>query len=1408
MITRECLKKGNTVLLCGKSNNEIFKRTFTVIRRLNGEGSSAVCYEAYYEPGRKGILKEFYPAEPEKSYGLKRNKNNRQLICQTGLNEARESFLKAERKYIEPYLLLLETKNNDKDNVLATFVPDFEIYHGCDDEGNIIGTTYIWTPQPEAETFDKICTEIHKHPAKDPEHKLVIALKAIYSLTNCVCALHKLGIFHRDINPNNFGFLKREDKLLTEYLSMFDVNTLCSAYDSGDEIVRTEGYCEPEAFKSETGINRANNKTDIYSIGASLFTAVIVSDEVKENNYHYKAEYYDRLEEMVDSSKLIKASESNSHPRLKEALTRIFQKCLCERSGRYENCEELAEELDKALYYAVPAEAAAKGYLDGKWVYTELEKSLDKNKEKNSYLSMQYHLYKHPLYKCVKDDEKTINVLLFGFGSYGQKFLNACLQAGQILGKELNVTVVSNNETDKDIYLKDKPELAEFFNIDGSLSEKEDSYGSVAFEKAELANNSSVSRSAVLQNVIYEHYDNKRPHYIFIALGKDAVNYAEAKACKKAAETFEMDCVISYACEKTEPSAADTAPIYPVYVNGDIKKSELYPEIERMAFNTHLIWEKNINVDYKPIKDNFNKPYNHDSSVSSVLSIKYKLYSIGIDLDRLSFNEAALRFSEEVIEKNDIEKKNNLIWIEHRRWVAEKLCDGWSRMKNLEDCKGKDTKDKIHKRHICILKSRPDQKLDDEYEADNFEKWDSASEGELQQLDELDRMSVELHRMYKRRAEGVSRQNSLNGDIIMSIRSFIEGHRKAFAAFQEWFSCMKDIVGSDGHNSAYNVKQKVYSYKGLKESFLNSLDTLTAESKKAVKGQVEAFDAVFYPVLACTEYHSWKNEDTKIINSIPFILTYTEEAYLAIPYACGDKYNTLSDVSFGNVAAATPVNPERIIYLYLIEEKQDVKNLLDSLPGVISYMNKKKFRAAVDFLLMYTGNTANSVNQEFLQELKKTGGGKIRTIKTIMLDEPEDAPAEAEAYLKKRSKGKKLFAVEKNLTNLSSMMRVGRVYKKFPSYRFVSKSMRFEDLFNCDMLRFLRKDSFITVSDMLAFQCSLSDSSNNPEFFRDYNRLFTMYKQKTRAWKSLCDKLLSYSEKNDVAAVFKKDPRNKKSIVQNYSFRRPAFCSRGAAKIIDFLKTKEIIEEGSCVKSYLSDSCEIIIKDPYGYAEEFESLFSREDILINHSGISFSYNKNREACVVFENLKVSGLKLDKDRKKEHLELLNFFREINYIMNYKELDGTVSFTYAGSKIKELLTTAGKILEIYIYHKVMESGEFNDVVCSHEINWEETDVKSEFDCIITKGFSSLFIECKARPYIEQDFYFKLNGLMRKFGINAKAVLIADTMEKDSRDNALNNTMQRKRGDMIDVVTVYNRRDIANIGDTLLKLIKEDF
>lgn len=1245
------------ITLCGESDGVIFKRTFKIVKKID-EGASVICYEAYHENSGHGILKEFYPQD---AFGVGRDKNG-QIVHSTEFKDAYKRFESAMAQYVEPYERLLIAKRNDISQELATFIPPFEIYHGCNSDGLPAGTVYIWTPEPKLVTFDKICEDIHKHPIKKPEHKLVTVLSAIDTLTKCICSLHKSDMLHRDIKPSNFGFIKRGDDTLTQTLSMFDINTICSVYGDLDSVVGSPGYMEPEA-----GYEIASNQTDIYAIGATLFHAIIICDETSENGYIYQEDFYSQIQDLVDNSKLIQASEANSHPRLRNILAKILSKCLCERANRYENCEELIEDLDIALYYALPSEIAHKYISGATWILADVEKSFDNKEETNSTLAIQQLLFAHPLYQYVKNAEPDINILIVGFGNYGQKFLDAVLQVGQMRNKYLNVMVISDDVTDKQLYISARPALAQFFNIDGSITDSETSYGSVAFSVASLERKNLVANEEIFQNLTLEHYESSPLHYVFIALGDDLLNRSAANACLEVSDVLERKCTIGYVCEGNM-SDEHSDSLTPVFVRGEINKTPFYNEIERMAFNTHLIWEKNLNIDARKVKAEFKKKYNYNSCLSLVLSLKYKLFSVGIDLDQLTSGQAAQMFALMIADKKNLEIKNELIWIEHRRWVTEKLCLGWQGITDLNDCAFGATKDEKHKRHVCILRSRPDQKLASEYKVNNsYDKWDSATDSEIARLDDLDQMSVKLHRVYCQKANEVKTENLLAGHSIAVMREQITGNKNATAAFNEWYSCLKDIWNGDSG--------RVRLYKGLKEAFLHSAEKLPFERKKAITEQVKSFEALYYPIIASMEYRDWKKDDVELINNIPFVLTYSENAYMIIPYTIGDNAEM-----FSNVAAPTIVNPARVLYLYMIENKYDVIKLKDTLPYVVEYMQKKKLKSKIEIVLLYHRTIGSVVPGNLDEEIFAIGNKRIlHPIKHILYDSIEELPKAVSEYLTHRSKGKPLFAIEKNKSPLSSMLQVSGVCNKFANYQFDSQNAKFCSLHECEAFGYINKAAYISVSDMVSFKLSSSESSNQPEFFLEYKDLWKKYSEKSSTWKVLCDVLSDYSAKHDVIATFKKlPPREKHHTSEEYRYIIPFECCKNVMKVMGYLKSHEVLEVNSFISGYTTNSCEIHIVDRCRYKKEYDRLFADVYALMAENAISINLNtRTRDITVTFNNLMVSGVQLGGGKSGELHALLEYFNQNGYIINLtKNVEGQFNFTYSTLQIKELLTTAGK------------------------------------------------------------------------------------------------------------------------------------
>lgn len=336
MDSRAFMRKGEKITLCEEISGN--KKTFSIISK-DGAGSSSVSYIATC--GRKtGRLKEFYPCNYNNGelFAIIRKKDN-QLFCSNQNQDVAETYVAMMDEYIESYHILEDAKKEAEkgNNSFNTFIPTFEIFRGCDENGNIGGSAYIWTIDNtgDFETFDKYLDKIHKHPSRNPAKALFVILKTLYNLTECVKTLHTAGLIHSDIKPENFGFSIRDGRYLTEQVQLFDVNSIYSVYTNFPTFTGTTGFCAPEVLKG-----KITNQSDLYSIGAVLFNAIALNDDIKDSLY--LDEYYTHIEEIVTNSKLLNASPITASVRFQTKISGILKKCLAkELRKRIDNCDEL-----------------------------------------------------------------------------------------------------------------------------------------------------------------------------------------------------------------------------------------------------------------------------------------------------------------------------------------------------------------------------------------------------------------------------------------------------------------------------------------------------------------------------------------------------------------------------------------------------------------------------------------------------------------------------------------------------------------------------------------------------------------------------------------------------------------------------------------------------------------------------------------------------------------------------------------------------------------------------------------------------------------------------------------------------------------------------------------------------------
>lgn len=1452
---RKKLKPGDSILL-SKRNNSLLRETYT-IDSVIGEGSSVVCYTAIRESKdgvkEEGILKEFYPLFSKDGKDGKRKLCNSLLrlpnhqlvpVVPKGEEKNIQEFNEMCEEYYESYKQLMEKTISNKIlnnyfsriDILCGFMTreiedEFDLKLPCveekkkapDDLDRIKPTIYIWSQQLSGEVLDSYLEKVREDLKENPEKILRDILIVMKELTDCIKALHEAGMLHMDIKPSNFLVCFNTYHNISNIM-MIDINTICDVNNL--QISGTPGYSAPEIRQTEVN-NRPDNRADIYSIGATLFEAIVITDEIP--NGKYQDSYYGKIEYYVKNSKLFKAIKTDSDESLKGfledlmgKLCEILKKCLAEEpADRYPDCTSLMEKL-------VDAEKKSSEILD------EIQKRLF-----NPTVVIQKLLYEHPLYETINADAdadadadanadanananaENINVLVMGLDDYGQKFIDICLQVGQTLGVKLNIDAVSNDKPKeaRKNYLRFKPALSELIN-------KEDAYATLNFKTVDN---------------IFSPPEDQKYNYVFVSMGKDK----DSKTC---AEKIFSDKIgdkgqVFYVCRNMEDNPKTEndhgtedgqKKLYPICVKVS-KDDASIKQMQEMAFNTYVAQKDSPDIDFagehrRFFDDNSEEnKYNRAAALAFALSLKYKLHSVQIESSDLA--NAAAEFSkllencsaEEPKIKEEAEKKfNRLVDHEHRRWLIEHAVNGWTAPRNdegelkFDNCiTQRGVKNIEEKTHLCMV-----------------------------QIDELEQMSIKLHGYFMEKAKKYKDQNTFKQDLSNIYNDIPSRCEETVVAFKHFKYALENIYNG--------VKSYIRQYSYYRDIFEKSLYALSSEDdKNSIRKKLNDIEDKFFPIIESKLNRNYKANYEVLIKKIPFILTYQYKPSIAIAFEDGKYQNARNEAVFANVAAATVLSPENIKFFYCFNKASNVEALLRKLDGVLNYFNKKNMHPKIEMVIACL-NEVSEVKQVLDEEMTKfreshkKGDGNA-WFEKYEICEVDSYEAAAEKFVEKYLTLNDLYDGSNPL--FPSAYDNGKFIdkissKKIPYFEFDWRHKEFSKRINCEYLQYVKDASFIRVEEMFALMKASDNRFDALKLKAVIDKLWKIYsgnyigedkkagtkeaeKKKfeygVRNWNRLCNCLQNYENNQQLAVIeISTDDSQSDDSEEKFTFEiddkkltfeiDEAFVPM-VRELTEEMKEKEyILKDCSEVKPVSMGAAEVewdCVKKEY--AERLKTAFFNkgkidEEKIGDACVIKFEENgvkkvKIKRKCIVDE------AKLDKDSLGGYeLELLNELKKERFII----IDGDedfknpiVSFKYYSEEIKKLLTNAGAILEVYAYYKVLETDYFDDVVRGYEFQWESDDVKNELDLVLTKGFKSIFVECKAVRKLDQGYYHKLNSISNMFGIGTIKVMLANTYDKKREEE---NLMQKGRGNQMYIETISGQDDIKDVGEKLKNLMEE--
>jgi serine/threonine-protein kinase len=165
-------------------------------------------------------------------------------------------------------------------------------------------------------------------------------LKIIKEISEALHAAHKQGLIHRDIKPSNILIEKSEEYAWWPYILDFGLAREIgeAGTTAAGAILGTPSYMSPEQAKGK--INLLDRRSDVYSVGATLYELLTGVPPFKSKNY------FEIVMKITDEKPIEPRKINDSIP---EDVEIIVLKCLeKDPRDRYQSAKALAEDI--ALY--------------------------------------------------------------------------------------------------------------------------------------------------------------------------------------------------------------------------------------------------------------------------------------------------------------------------------------------------------------------------------------------------------------------------------------------------------------------------------------------------------------------------------------------------------------------------------------------------------------------------------------------------------------------------------------------------------------------------------------------------------------------------------------------------------------------------------------------------------------------------------------------------------------------------------------------------------------------------------------------------------------------------------------------------------------------------------------------------
>lgn len=978
-------------------------------------------------------------------------------------------------------------------------------------------------------------------------------------------------------------------------------------------------------------------------------------------------------------------------------------------------------------------------------------------------LSIQKLLYEHPLYEVGNN----LKILVVGENEAARYFVNFSLQLAMFCGKDASYSItVICDEAKKNDYKK------AFSNAEQYLDTK--------IEK--------ISKSQIDVSCFSKY------NYVFFAENELNKNYINAKK-------LAMNSTNSIIAYLTDVAKDDSESIVAVPVLGD--NGIIDEQLERMAFNVHMIWD-NASLNILEIRKRFFEDYNYSSSITNALSIKYKLYSIGLEVKENTL-EAYRACADELYQKmNDERAVDKMIKLEHDRWVVEKLNDGWQGIVQKDGsldfslCVTNDSwKNSKAKCHPCIAK-----------------------------FDELDNISKQMTSFFEKKAASINKENIL----------------KRVAQLQP-------LINDDALFFQYSYAVNSIIYKSMTAT--KQYDLIKTYIKNKVAGTeddyiIEKIDQDLFPFIRRNKAIDFRNLDRDFIKNTPFILSYDYH----FKYVAGiETISKKSDVSariqssmvkdtdkMGNLIVCHHVNGN------IVKDDNIIGSIIN---GHISYCNQNAATHLATAIRIKNGAILDASKNHLADVI-------VEEIDINTLSVPTMLKPLKMVFVGDNFSEKLLKLLEKNGIKNGDSFNGERITISIVSSAddvsfeegMVIKNLNSEKLGNLNVKELLyeykedqpdwfiedskynwvtyvpKRNATIKIEDILISNdierlkhdnIIMFDSDLREQFFRAY---FDMGPVK---WSAFANEINILNNQNLVDRIFFDVELNavpdcggsncesyfvNQEIRANLKTVLSALKDHGAIESFVFDSEYGDCELKVCYKKKLHSTIKNMIYNCEYLHDGFrvKQIYKRVDNLTGKRYLD-DYIRGNETNVAF--LK-DTLFFSYDPNSNN-EAFKFLLSGNHIKEISKVGPKSVYKYKTYAMKELFSKEGNILENIVYTKTATDERFDDVIPSCQIRYFNDSGRicyHEIDCVLTVGETILLVECKSIANLRirdgRTVYDKFSSATERFvsGNIKKCIIHFDDMSTDAKQQWLCENGKN-------IITINKKEYIQNIHNVLYNI-----